>query len=91
MGNERKKHRKEKKKPKNRKGKPAFFKSRGFGGKAGLVKVGCPIFTALSNIFTSSKVVIGGWGTTVGGVLFSDRFAYRPMTLGDSSSAKGQY
>ena len=37
------------------------------------------------------KVVIGGWEATVGSVSNSGWFAYRPTTLGDSSSAKGQY
>ena len=37
------------------------------------------------------KVVIDGWGTIVGSVCNSGWFAYRPTTLGDSSSAKDQY
>ena len=33
-------------------------------------------------MISNSKVVIDGWGTIVGSVFKSDRFAYRSMTLG---------
>ena len=45
-------------------------------------KLPSPIFTTFSYIFETSKVVIDGWGTIVGSVCNSDRFAYRSMTLG---------